>query len=44
MLTLEGKARDWYEWLRSGSFFSLKDLEHMFYENYKGNNTSLSWG
>ena len=44
MLTLEGKARDWYEWLRSGSVFSLKDLEHVFYENYKGNTTSLSWG
>ena len=27
MLTLEGKARDWYEWLKSGSLFSLKDLE-----------------
>ena len=44
MLTLEGKARDWYEWLKSGSLFSLKDLEYVFYENYKGNTTSLSWG
>ena len=41
MLTLEEKARDWYEWLRSSSLFSLKDLEYVFYENYKGNTTSL---
>ena len=44
MLTLEGKAMDWYECLRSSSLFSLKDLEYVFYENYKGNTTSLSWG
>ena len=41
MLTLEGKARDWYEWLKSDSLFSLKDLEYVFYENYKENTTSL---
>ena len=44
MLTLEGEARDWYECLISSSLFSLKDLEYVFYENYKGNTTSLSWG
>ena len=44
MLTLEGKARDWYEWLRSGSLFSLRYLEYVFYEKYKENTTSLSWG
>ena len=35
MLTLEGKARDWYEWLRTGSFFSLRDLHMTFYDHYK---------
>ena len=35
MLTLEGKARDWYEWLKSGGFSSLRDLGHVFYEDYK---------
>ena len=44
MLTLEGEARDWYEWLKSSSFFSLKYLEYVFYENYKGKTISLSWG
>ena len=34
MLTLEGKARDWYEWLKSSSLFYLKDLEYVFHENY----------
>ena len=44
MLTLEGKSRDWYECLRSSSLFSLKDLEYVFYENYKENIISLWWG
>lgn len=44
MLTLEGKARDCYECLRSSSLFSLRDLEYVFYENYKENTTSLSLG
>ena len=35
MLTLEGKARDWYEWLKSSSLFSLKDIEYLFYVKYK---------
>ena len=41
MLTLEGKSRDWYECLRSSSFLSLKDLEYVFYENYKEFNILL---
>ena len=44
MLTLEGKARDWYECLRYSSFFSLRDLEYVFYANYEENTTSLSLG
>ena len=35
MLTLEGKARDLYEWLRTGSLFSLRDLHIVFYDHYK---------
>ena len=44
MLTLEGKAMDWYECLRSSSLFSLRDFEYVFYENYKERTTSLSLG
>ena len=35
METLEGKARDWYEWLEPKSLFSLKDMHQVFYEEYK---------
>ena len=30
MATLEGKEREWYEWLKPGSLFSLKDLQGYF--------------
>ena len=42
MLTLEGKAREWYESLRPGCLFSLKDIHKAFYEHYKQNSPSLS--
>ena len=42
MLTLEGKAREWYESLRPGSLFSLKDIHKEFYEHYKQNSPYLS--
>ena len=41
MLTLEGKARGWYEWLRTGSLFSLRDLHMKFYDHYKENSPYL---
>ena len=43
MATLEGNARNWYEWLEPTSLFSLKDTHQVFYENYKENSPSLSW-
>ena len=43
MLTLEGKERDWYEWLESRSLFSLKYMHGVFYEEYKENPSYLSW-
>ena len=42
MVTLEGKAREWYEGLDPGTLFSLKDFHKVFYENYKENCLSLS--
>ena len=41
MVTLEGKAREWYEGLDPGSLFSLKDFHKVFYEHYKENCSSL---
>ena len=35
MLTLEGKSREWYEGLKPGSLFSLKDIHKEFCEHYK---------
>ena len=35
MLTLEEKARDWYEWLEPRSLFSLRDMHQVFYQKYK---------
>ena len=43
MLTLELKARDWYEWLEPKSLFSLRDKNQVFYEKYRDNPSSLSW-
>ena len=37
MVTLEGKAREWYEGLNSFSLFSLKDFHKVFYGHYKDN-------
>ena len=42
MVTLEGKAREWYEGLNPRSLFSLKDFHKVFYEHYKENYPSLS--
>ena len=42
MLTLEGKSRDWYEWLRTGNLFSLRDLHMIFYDHYKEKSPYLS--
>ena len=42
MVTLEGKAREWYEGLNPGSLFSLKYFHKVFYEHYKENSPSLS--
>ena len=35
MGTLEGKATKWYESLKPGSLFSLKNIHKVFYEHYK---------
>ena len=42
MATLEGKAREWYEWLEPGILFSLKDFHKVFYKQYIGYCPSLS--
>ena len=42
MATLEGKARNWYEWLEPGILFYLKDFHKVFYKHYIGYFPSLS--
>ena len=42
MVTLEGKAINWYEWLEPGILFSLKDFHKVFYKHYIGYCPSLS--
>ena len=42
MGTLEGKARNWYEWLEPSILFSLKDFHKVFYKHYIGHCPSLS--
>ena len=42
MATLEGKARNWYEWLEPGILFSLKYFHKVFYKHYIGYFPSLS--
>ena len=36
MATLEGKARNWYEWLEPGILFSLKDFHKYFINTIQG--------
>ena len=42
MVTLEGKARSWYEILPVASLYSLEYFHSTFYENYKESHLSLS--
>ena len=42
METLEGKVRNWYQWLEPGILFSLKDFHNDFYKRYIGYFPSLS--
>ena len=42
MVTLKGKAREWYEALKPASLFSLKDFHKVFYKHYKVYFPSLS--
>ena len=42
METLEGKARNWYEWLEPRILFSLKDFHKVFHKHYIGYFPSLS--